>query len=105
MVFQDKFGLNWQKKIGKKLSFWGNTKLNSQGNYKKNLIFKAEIGAKMAKKYANIKKKNQNWGKNRQKLKNPNEKWTFWDKKSWISRQISEKLIFQDKFGLNWQKK
>ena len=32
-------------------------KLNSQGNYQKNVIFRAEIGAKMAKNMQKLKKK------------------------------------------------
>ena len=43
-------------------------KSNSQGNYQKNVIFKAEIGAKMAKNMQKLKK-NQNWGKNKPKIK------------------------------------
>ena len=37
-------------------------KLNSQGNYQKNVIFKAEIGAKMAKNMQKLKKKKSKLG-------------------------------------------
>ena len=47
----------------------------------------------------------QKWHKNRQKLKNRNEKWTFWDKKSLISRKISEKNDFPRQMWAKLQKK
>ena len=41
-------GLNWQKKIGKKWSFWAKKSLTPKGITEK-FDFLAEIGAKMAK--------------------------------------------------------
>ena len=73
-------------------------KLNSQGNYQKNVIFRAEIGAKMAKNMQKLKKKEIKIGakisqefkkniNNRQKIRKKEKK--SWGK-SFLKRRMAK---------------